>query len=182
MWRRNFPKDAASRIKAMYKIADKPTLDFENRSGFDKKELDGMKDVFRYFDRDQNRYLDRKELNDLFRHQIGSQPHEQHFKTVFKKMDQNSDGVISFPEYISHLANRKKELPSTKIIHRHFALFDKNEDGFLNLDDVRHVLLYMGEEAGRVDLRQIFVAVDSDKDGLITKKEFNRMIRDYFQR
>ncbi|CAH1400175.1 unnamed protein product [Nezara viridula] len=183
MWRRNFPKDAASRIQEIFKLNERPpTHDLESRSGFDKKELDGMKDVFRYFDRDQNRHLDQKELKELFKYQVGSQIHEQNFQTVFKKMDLNSDGVISFPEFVSHQSSRNKELPTTKVIHENFALFDRNEDGFLNLDEVRHLLLYMGEEAGRVDLRQLFVAVDSDKDGRITKKEFHKMMRDYFKR
>ena len=62
--------------------AERPTNEVENTSGFDKQELEEIKDVFRYFDTDHNKYLDKRELNNLFKHQIGTQLHKENFDLV----------------------------------------------------------------------------------------------------
>lgn len=63
---------------------------------------------------------------------------------LFERIDTNGDGYISFPEYLNYMSSRKNKLPANHVLNEIFESFDRNDDGHLNLNDLRHALLYLG--------------------------------------
>lgn len=76
---------------------------------------------------------------------------------VFDKADNNRDGLLSLLEYTEALGkNRLIETLSDAGVETDFNRIDKNEDGFLNFDEVA------------------FDIADENKDGRISIEEYSR--------
>lgn len=91
-------------------------------------------------------------------------------------MDINSDNRVSVQEYLHHISKCRMRLPRKHEVEEIFNIYDSNFDAHINLDELRQILLYMGENYARDDLRNLFVSVDKDKDGLIDNYEFQDLI------
>ena len=48
-----------------------------------------------------------------------------------------------------------------------FRIFDKNDDGFITVEDLRHIMQSLGEKMTDGELDEMIAEADSDKDGLI---------------
>lgn len=49
-------------------------------------------------------------------------------------------------------------------------IFDKDDDGFITVDELRHIMQSLGEKMKDSDLDEMIAEADSDNDGLINYK------------
>uniref|UniRef100_A0A161M7P8 Calmodulin-like protein 5 n=1 Tax=Triatoma infestans TaxID=30076 RepID=A0A161M7P8_TRIIF len=167
-------KSAADRIRDQILRGSAPRL--RRPTVFNEKENEYHERLFKHFDKNGDYYLDRKELNRLVNFQTNDELHDCDINKPFKKMDINSDNKVSIQEYLHHVSKSRKKLPLKREVEEIFNMYDTNYDGHINLDELRQILLYMGEDFTRTDLRYLFVSVDNDKDGLIDYYQFEDLI------
>ena len=48
-----------------------------------------------------------------------------------------------------------------------FRIFDKDDDGFISVEELRHIMQSLGEKLTDNELDEMIAEADSDKDGLI---------------
>ena len=48
-----------------------------------------------------------------------------------------------------------------------FRIFDKDDDGFISVDELRHIMQSLGEKMNDSELDEMIAEADSDNDGLI---------------
>ena len=53
------------------------------------------------------------------------------------------------------------------LLHETFRIFDKDDDGFISVDELRHIMQSLGEKLTDNELDDMIGEADSDKDGLI---------------
>ena len=53
------------------------------------------------------------------------------------------------------------------ILVLYFRIFDKDDDGFISVDELRHIMQSLGEKLTDNELDEMIAEADSDKDGLI---------------
>lgn len=105
------------------------------------------------------------------------------FQQVFKLIDTNGDGKISITELSEMLSclGYKKSI-AAKEAEGMVRVLDFNGDGFVDLDEFMVVM--NGIEGGKVGsgkdqddyLRDSFLVYDTDKNGLISAKELQRVL------
>ena len=105
------------------------------------------------------------------------------FKHVFKLIDTNGDGKISAAELIDLLSclGYKKSI-AAKEAESMVSVLDSNGDGFVDLDEF---MVVMNDIEGKFEsdnneqdkhLMDAFLVFDTDKNGLISAKELNRVL------
>ena len=57
--------------------------------------------------------------------------------------------------------------PLTIFCHIVFRIFDKDDDGFISVDELRHIMQSLGEKMNDSELDEMIAEADSDNDGLI---------------
>ena len=57
--------------------------------------------------------------------------------------------------------------PSISFRHIVFRIFDKDDDGFISVDELRHIMQSLGEKMNDSELDEMIAEADSDNDGLI---------------
>merc|ERR1719481_2335601 len=99
-------------------------------------------------------------------------------KAAFKKIDTNKDGLLSKQEVLQSSGNMfdKEEVDSI------FALGDVNDDGVLDLDEFISVMCpsaltvisrLRGKFSNISEVKKAFLAIDVNRDGLLSKQEIN---------
>ena len=145
------------------------TIDLEGGFQFSAYEIEVLERVFNSFDTDVNGNLSEKEVKAAFTSQ-GIQMDDKSLKD-FITSDTNQDGKITFDEFLK-MYQFQLEGPSDRELKRTFEAMDQNGDGFLNREELKLAVENMNQPVTKDALDKLAMAVDKNKDGKISFKEF----------
>jgi calmodulin len=77
---------------------------------------------------------------------LGQSPTEAELQDMINEVDPEGTGSIDFPEFLSLMARKMKDTNVEDELRESFAVFDKNNDGFLSLKELRYCVSQMGEK------------------------------------
>ncbi|MBA0588536.1 hypothetical protein Gorai_001633, partial [Gossypium raimondii] len=93
--------------------------------------------------------------------------------TVFEMFDKNGDGQISRKEM-----SECRTLDEEEDMKEAFNVFDQNGDGYISVDELRFVLVSLGQQERTVDnCKRMITKVDVDVDGRVNFMEFMQMLK-----
>nr|GMD31511.1 calcium-dependent protein kinase 10-like [Ipomoea batatas] len=90
--------------------------------------------------------------------------------------DVDGNGLLDYGEFVAVIIHLQR-MENDEHFHRAFLFFDKDGNGYIDLDELRVAL---ADESGECDisvLNEIMREVDSDKDGQISYEEFVAMMK-----
>ena len=99
---------------------------------------------------------------------------------IFKKLDINQDGQVSFKELMLNFSIIMKGTNIEKL-HWAFDVYDLDANGEITLSELKHALTFLrenppathiNEETFHKEIESIFRVVDTDSDGVLSKEEF----------
>ncbi|KAG0476690.1 hypothetical protein HPP92_013062 [Vanilla planifolia] len=138
------------------------------------EEINGIKQMFQMMDKDKNGTLTLEELKEGF-HKIGQPVQEPDVKMLLEAADIDGNGTLDCDEFLTVSLHLRK-VSSEQHLPKAFNYFDKNGSGYIEIDELRAAL---GDDIGPNDqmIREIISDVDMDKDGKISYKEFETMMK-----
>jgi len=150
--------------------------DLVQAANFSERDIKRLYKRFRALDTNQNGELDPHELFDV--QDIADNPLVKRVIAIF---DTNSDGKVSFVEFIVGLAKLTAgtdEYQKTKFA---FDVYDVNKDGFISNGELFTVMKIMvGNNLNDQQLQQLvdrtIIQADKDGDGMISFSEFKEMV------
>ncbi|XP_019154469.1 PREDICTED: calcium-dependent protein kinase 10-like isoform X2 [Ipomoea nil] len=98
------------------------------------------------------------------------------FKKKALRADVDGNGLLDYGEFVAVIIHLQR-MENDEHFHRAFLFFDKDGNGYIDLDELREAL---ADESGECDisvLNEIMREVDSDKDGQISYEEFVAMMK-----
>lgn len=132
------------------------------------EEVSALQDNFRAFDKDEDGFLNREELEDALRSAICDKfpdlteaNFDEIITVVLKSADRNGDGKLSLSEFIRSYQEDQGVLPAAfvdvgatkavreisvdelNVLREAFAVLDKNSDGFIDVADLYQALWEM---------------------------------------
>merc|ERR1719384_61174 len=134
------------------------------------------KEVKRHFirlDKDGDGFLDADELK-LLLLDMGFAPHTaaEEAKTMLQAVDENNDGQVDFEEFKA-VWHRKLLSQHDQYIHRVFAVFDDNGDGYIDAKELQSVL---GDDFENI--KNMISEVDENDDGKLSLEEFQKAMQE----
>ncbi|XP_063683808.1 neuronal calcium sensor 1-like [Bolinopsis microptera] len=163
------------------KLSPEELRELEDSTYFDKRELQKW---FREFMKDcPSGSLSKDDFIRIYQ-QFFPQGNPSQFAThVFKVFDSNSDGCISFKEFIVALSVTSKGSLDEKLDWA-FSLYDLDGDGYISSAEMLSIVTSIYEMVGNMlilpkdedtpqkRVRKIFMQMDQDNDGRLTRQEF----------
>jgi len=134
---------------------------------YSSKEIEGLKKVFKYLDKNGDGRLTYGELRSGFDRVFGRYLSDIEMNKVIEEVDGDNDGYISYEEFLRVATNRKKLLEE-KNLKLAFDRFDLNRDGILSREEVKKVL---GTNENHY-INLLLSSIDKNKDGFISFSEF----------
>ncbi|KAH9783709.1 calcium-dependent protein kinase 24 [Citrus sinensis] len=134
-----------------------------------------IKQMFYMMDTDKNGDLTFEELKDGL-NMIGQKVSDPDVKMLMEAADVDGNGLLSCDEFVT-MSVHLKRIGNDDILSQAFRFFDKNQSGFIEVDELKEVLL--DDNAGPngdQTIRDILRDVDLDRDGRISFEEFKAMM------
>ncbi|KAK1363367.1 Calcium-dependent protein kinase [Heracleum sosnowskyi] len=139
------------------------------------EEVEVIRDMFTLMDTDNDGKVTYEELKAGLR-KVGSQLAEPEIKMLMDVADVDGNGVLNYGEFVAVTIHLQR-MENDEHIRKAFTFFDKNANGYIELDELREAL---ADESGETDdnvLNEIMREVDTDKDGKISYDEFVAMMK-----
>jgi len=145
-------------------------------ANFSERDIKRLYKRFRALDTNQNGELDPHELFDV--EDIADNPLVKRVISIF---DTNSDGKVSFVEFIVGLAKLTAGVDESQKTKFAFDVYDVNKDGYISNGELFTVMKIMvGNNLNDQQLQQLvdrtIIQADKDGDGMISFSEFKEMV------
>jgi len=134
---------------------------------------DEWKEAFQLFDKDGDGKLTNEEFGTVLR-ALGHNPTQAEIRQIVK--DLGGVSHVDFPQFSAVMQKRKKPDLDDQI-KQAFKVFDTKGSGQIDLAELRHVLVSVGERLAPEEVDTILKEADSDNDGKIDYSDFQRVMR-----
>jgi calmodulin len=118
--------------------------------------------------------IDARELKELMV-SAGQNPTDEELEEMIRIADADGTGDIDFAEFVTLMAHRIADEKSEETLRAAFSVFDTSGDGFINAEEMRRIMMHMGEPVTLDDVDQVIRKVDRDGDGVIDYNEFTKV-------
>jgi len=95
---------------------------------------------------------------------------ETDLRGMVKEVDQDGNGSIEFDEFLLMMARKLKATDGEEEMHHAFKVFDKNSDGFITFDELKHVMCSIGERLTDEEIEDMIKEADLNGDKKIDYK------------
>ncbi|XP_060552106.1 calmodulin-beta-like [Ruditapes philippinarum] len=145
-------------------------------SSLSAEKIAEYKEAFSMFDQDGDGTISVKELGTAMR-ALGANPTEADLKEMIEQVDADGSGSIDFQEFCEMMEKKMaEETDPEQEMREAFAVFDKDGSGTISADELRQVMLNMGEKMTPEEVNDMIREADSDGNGEIDYNEFCAMM------
>ncbi|XP_061946199.1 calmodulin-2/4-like [Populus nigra] len=101
---------------------------------------------------------------------------EEELRHMIREVDVDGNGTIEFGEFWNLMARKIKENDADDELKEAFKVFDKDQDGYISPNELRHVMINLGEQLTDKELELMIQVANLDGDGQVNYEEFMRMM------
>ncbi|CAL5416233.1 unnamed protein product [Camellia sinensis] len=163
-----------------------------------------FQEAFSLFDKDGDGCITVEELATVIR-SLDQNPTEEELQDMISEVDSDGNGTIEFTEFLNLMANKMKNWKSKKNrkneeeakrglfgiekytkslketdaeeeLKEAFKVFDKDQNGYISANELRHVMINLGEKLTDEEVDQMIKEADLDGDGQVNYEEFVKMM------
>ncbi|XP_012940785.1 neo-calmodulin-like [Aplysia californica] len=140
--------------------------------GLTELEAQELRDAFSLFDKDGNGTICVDELGSVMR-ALGQNPTEKELENIMKNADVSKSGNLTYDEYVSVINSHCLSAVDIEVqLRQAFLVFDRDKSGYLDLDQLKDVLLTLGEPLTPEEVQLVFKKIDQNNDGKVDPEEF----------
>ena len=135
-----------------------------------------LKETFFLIDQDKDNFIDTNEVGTTLR-ALGIYLTEEEILLINKEADPNEIGKISYEDFKKIYIQKLKTNKTEKDLIKAFEFFDKNKTGFVNLNELKHGLIVLGDCLSEDEINYLIKEI-ADDDGNINYYELAKKIYD----
>jgi calcium-binding protein CML len=135
-----------------------------------------LKETFFLIDQDKDNFIDTNEVGTTLR-ALGIYLTEEEISIINKEADPNEIGKISYEDFKKIYIEKLKTNKTEKDLIKAFEFFDKNKTGIVNLNDLKHGLIVLGDCLSEDEI-DFLIKELADDDGNINYYELAKKIYD----
>ncbi|KAK2967819.1 hypothetical protein RJ640_027713, partial [Escallonia rubra] len=139
------------------------------------EEAAGMKEAFDMMDTSKRNKINLEELRSGLQN-LGHQIPDADLQILMEAADVDGDGTLNYGEFVAISVHLRK-MANDEHLHKAFAFFDRNQSGFIEIEELRHALSDEDDANTEEVINAIMHDVDTDKDGRISYEEFSAMMK-----
>jgi len=146
------------------------------KAGYSEEQLAEYKEAFSLFDKNGDGAISAAELGKIME-SLGIKPSKTELEDMIHEIDTDGNGTIDFNEFVTLMARQTTTGDKDGEIMEAFKLFDKNGDGKISSEELKEVMVNLGEKMGDKEISEMIKEADLDGDGEINYEEFVRMMK-----
>lgn len=132
--------------------------------------------AFKLFDTNGDGVITTDELGAML-NSIGLNPSQKEIHDMISEVDCDGDGTIDFCEFLKMMSRHSNPgVDPEQQLADVFRLFDRDSSGYITQDELRNVMLSLGQPISDSQLWEMISHADMDGDGKINIKEFVKIM------
>ena len=140
-----------------------------------EENISEFREAFELFDKDKDGFITIQELGEIMKN-LGQTPNEAELQDMISEVDIDGNGNIDFKEFLGLMARKMKDTDTDEELNEAFRVFDRDGNGFITAQELKHVMINLGEKIEDTEVEEMIKEADIDGDGYINYEEFVRMI------
>ncbi|CAM4510651.1 unnamed protein product [Lepidochelys kempii] len=140
-----------------------------------EEQIAEFKEAFSLFDKDGDGSITTGELGTVM-WSLGQNPTEAELQDMVGELDTDGSGTVDFPEFLSLMARKMRDMDSEEEIREAFWVFDEDGIGYISAAELRHVMTNLGEKLTDEEVDEMIKEADADGNGQVNYEEFVRMM------
>ena len=136
-----------------------------------KDHAKALQEAFSFFDKDQDGRITNRELRGLMR-SLGQNPTEAELQEIINQAEKDDSGTVKFGEFMTMMSSKVKDADIEHELREAFKVFDKDGNGYVSAEELRHVMTYLGEKLTNEEIDSIISQDLVDKNGQLNYEEF----------
>ena len=140
-----------------------------------EEKIQEFKEAFEIFDKDKDGYITIKELGEIMKN-LGQSPTDSELQDMINEVDVDGNGNIDFKEFLGLMARKMRDTDTEEELIEAFKVFDRDGNGLISSQELKHVMISLGEKITDEEVEEMIKEADIDGDGFINYEEFVRMI------
>ncbi|XP_052097729.1 calmodulin-A-like [Mytilus californianus] len=133
------------------------------------EEVAEFRETFKFFDKDGDGTISVNEIRTVMR-SIGQNPTEADVEAILTRYDGDGNGKLDFNEFLGMIVDKLNN-PETELLNA-FKLFDKDGNGFVNVDELKYIVTHLGDQLTDEEVQEMFDEADLNNDGQLNYEEF----------
>ena len=135
-----------------------------------------LKEIFMVIDVDHDGKISQQELKNEYLKIMDEVEAEKIVQKVMDEVDSDKNGYIEYSEFLKANLDNKK-IMSKENLNAAFRMFDKDEDGKINAEEVKNILQGGNEFIDIQIWRDILQEFDINGNGEIDLNEFSQLLK-----
>ncbi|XP_038270122.1 calmodulin-like protein 3 [Dermochelys coriacea] len=140
-----------------------------------EEQIAEFKEAFSFFDKDGDGAITTGELGTVMR-SLGQNPTEAELQDMISELDTERSSTIDFPEFLSMMARKMRDMDSEEEIREAFQIFDEDGIGYISAAELQHIMTNLGEKLTDEEVDKMIKEANADGNGQVNYKEFVRMM------
>jgi len=131
-----------------------------------------FKEVFMLFDKDEDGVITFPEVIMVMK-SLGQRPSDDELLEMVREVSEDHMyDTIEFNEFLQMMSKQQKKGLTQDILKDAFRIFDKDDDGFISVEELRSIMKNMGDKMTDQELDEMLDTADTKRDGLVNYSEF----------
>ncbi|KAK7245425.1 hypothetical protein RIF29_40271 [Crotalaria pallida] len=137
-----------------------------------KDQIAEFQEAFCLIDKDSDGFITVEELTAIIQSLDGN-PTKEEIQNMIGEVDNDIDGneSIDFEEFLDIMGRKMKENEAEELKEA-FKVFDRDQDGYISANELKHVMMNLGERLTDEEAEQMIREADLDGDGQVSFEEF----------
>ncbi|CAC5377258.1 unnamed protein product [Mytilus coruscus] len=144
-------------------------------SNLSEETIAEFKEAFSLFDKDNNGQITSSELGTVMR-SLGQNPTNADITEMINEVDSDGSGTINFTEFTNMMGKKMENSNPVEDLREAFKIFDKNNDGKIDPNELKKVMVNIGEKLTDEEANEMIKEADVDGDGKVNYEEFVTMM------
>ncbi|KAI9209433.1 calmodulin [Polychytrium aggregatum] len=132
---------------------------------------DEYREAFNLFDKDSDGQLDINEVGTVMR-ALGQNPTQAELNQIKANFQAKGKTQIDFSDFLPLMASPRDASNMKRDVEAAFKVFDKENLGYINVNQLVHILTSVGEKLTKDEVNDMIKAADRNNDGKITMQNF----------
>lgn len=147
---------------------------FSSKEILSAKEISLYKNLFDKMDSNGDGLLTKNDLKQGLMDSINYTATEKELDETMDTLDRNKDGSFGFGDFIEYIAWSKQMMMEDAIKYA-FETFDADNDGFINIEELKEALLSLGFNANDLTINNIMLSNNKKNNENLTLEEFRKI-------
>ena len=131
--------------------------------------------IFELFDDDKDGFITAENLGNIMK-SLGNEYDPSTLKDMMNDGNRKNGKMLDFNEFIVMMNKRINETDPTEEYIEAFKIFDKDGSGRILIDELKEILLVLGENINNDEIELFFKDANVKNDGYIDYKEFIKLL------